>query len=272
MAGSTGRDTSADELREAFIRSTHRLSRHISDHLAGEYAAIDDVAALLRTLCAFGRGDGLVDRVVRQFKLTPPRIRYERAADPITGTQVTLGALPLIRSDNGSFDVTLNEWLRTPAAAFVDPATSRRTEMRWEKLIGQAANTWGSHATEVIAPWFDASQLINVHELTMVDYMIERASLAVEDRISYLLRELGEDLHAPPLRALPVRPVGIEWLRVSIRDGNVLDIEALGGGHSGTPDGLYPLIRVQREGIEAGLDMLRLGGQDALTISPIRKL
>ncbi|VXB29293.1 hypothetical protein [Pseudoclavibacter sp. 8L] len=254
--GDPNRPISKAELLDSVIRARHRLSRHIDSHLAGDYAAIDDIAAVMRTLCAQGKGDDLLRRFIKRFELADVPLFLSQAPEASSGVQVVVGSFPNLRPDNGAVGSSLLNWLTTPAACFIDK-NGRTTSMTWAKLIGAIGNTWGSHATEHFAPWIDQSALHGVSGLTLTDFMLERAATIVEDCLGELLIAQGSPLHARMKRILPVRPTDMGWMRIIALPGDLVEIEFKGGPSRHDPeDGVYPLVRVERSGVVVGTDLV----------------
>jgi len=260
------RDVSREYDLESLRRATHRLSRHITDHLNGEFAAIDDVAALLRTLCAKGAGDKLIMRVVRSYGIEPAQMSYARPVEGLPGTVLELGAVPQLRAHAPSHvTLSLLEWLDTPAliaAERIDaplPATHKRHT--WQQLINDLANVRGSHATQTIAAWLDVASLGGVHDISLADYIIESAAVVVEDTLRYTLSKLGHPEDAPEMRQLPVRPVGVDWIRIG-SDGSQLSVEADSFTSSwDAPDGDHHILSFAAAGKRFGTTARLKGGR-----------
>lgn len=260
------RDVSKAYDLESLIRATHRLSRHLTDHLNGEFAAIDDVAAVLRTLCSKGAGDKLIMRVVRSHGIEPRTISYAYPVQAKPGTILELGAVPQLRPHAPSHvRLSLLEWLDTPALVAANridaPFPAAHKRLTWAQLINDLANVRGSHATQTIAPWLDVASLGGVHDISLADYIVESAAVIVEDTLHYTLTELGHAGDAPVLRLLPVRPVGVDWLRIAA-DGQLLHIEA----NSFTtgwdaPDGEHRILAFEAGGRTLGTTVVLRGGR-----------
>lgn len=253
---------------ESLVRLTFRLSRHINDHFGGEYAAIDDVAAALRTLCATGKGNKLIQRVVNASALSIPPISFAEPVRAGDGTILEVGAIPQLKPYAPNHAVlSLLDWLETPAlVAAYDmsrPLPGKVQRCTWSDLINELANVRGSHATQWIERWLVPAQLGGVSGVALTDYLIESAALVVEDQLRHILHALGHGLKAPEARIIPVpqRPLGVDWFRIRNADQK-LEIECAPFVNSWTkPNGVYEMIRFDFDGFRARSDVLLQGGQ-----------
>lgn len=268
------REATKEETLEYLVRATSRLSRHLTAHFDGDFAAIDDVAAILRTLC----GDGLIKRAIDCLELTDPSLLISKPPELSKGTHISIGNFPCSETyakpsrpeHQAPRPSTLLTWLQSPAAYITE--TSKRggkehTSQRmrpWSGLIADISNTWGSHASPLIPPWMDTSQVIGVQELDLPGYVIERAAVAVEVSLTLLMQEVDLPEMAPAPRLGPTRPAHVDWLDIRRVDKERLHIDLIAGTDDGVPDGLYKLIRVEYGTHSVGFDLLRIDDVDML--------
>ncbi|VXB74600.1 hypothetical protein [Pseudoclavibacter sp. 8L] len=265
------RKASKQETYDYFVRASVRFTRHFTSYREGEFAAIDDVVALMRTLC----GDGLIARAIETFELTDPVLYTSKAPERSATTHLTVGNLPFLIEQSESTQTTLTGWLKSPAAIFTETGGSggkqRSQRIRsWSDLLAGISNTSGSHASEWIPKWIEETRLVGIDTLNLAGYLVEFAAAVVEHCLADLLTELGEAEHAPNRHPIPIRPVNLAWLHLYLDDQKLMHLEFFGGSHEGTPDGKYTLIRVRQGGLEVGMDLIRSGGRDLLFSIPVR--
>lgn len=268
MGSDRKRDVGREFERDLLVRATHRLSRHLTDHLSGEFAAIDDVAAVLRTLCAKGRGDKLIQRVCHAWSVEVPLVWVSDVVAPVPGTILEIGGLPNLRqNDPSETSMTFLAWLNTNASVVVRnidrpwPADNHR--LTWAGLINDLANLQGSHATQVMPDWIETTTISGVHNLSLADYLIETIGVIVEDILRRILESLGLPEHGPRVRLIPVRPTGVSWLRIeSEPDGSKkgahlsVHAHAYTAGVERVGPGRHPVVRVTLRGVTFGMDVI----------------
>lgn len=274
------RKATDEETRTYLIRATTRLSRHLTNHLAGDFAASDDVAALLRTLCG---DDDLIGRAITQLGLTDPAIFMTKPPELTKGTHLTVGRFPTFetyeqpeyREHTPPVATTLTQWLKSPGAYFTEKsANSAQTSQKartWANMLSGISNTWGSHASRWIPPWIEQSQLVGVEGLDLATYVIETAAIVVEDSLRHLLHEMGAGDMAPAPRALPVRPLHIGWLQAKLEADGTFEFSVLGGPHGGTPDGAYPLAQMEHGDHLVLFTVTRIAGVTRMDYHQLRR-
>ncbi|WP_156781238.1 hypothetical protein [Mycobacterium gordonae] len=182
------RATTGDEKVAQLRRLQRRLDRALGAIAQGDTDAVDDVAAILRTLVGRGKGNDLIRRTRAVMNLKWPLLFVGPEAKD-TGVRLSAGSIPArLKMPEGDCRwVRLDEW--TQALAVVIDEGHGQRKATWEKLIEDYANTFGSHASQSIPRMLDATARMHAVELNLGQYMIHCAGLGIADAVAQMLDE-----------------------------------------------------------------------------------
>ncbi|TFD60311.1 hypothetical protein [Cryobacterium sp. Hh38] len=245
MKAPANRNLSQDELKDRLVRASHRLSRHLSNFIAGNIGAGDDLAAILRTVVCTGKGDDVIGRVVKAFHLTSPKLVISPPANGELSTMFSVGSLPIPEGfgelPEGTPEVaTFHEW-RDRVCLVIERDDSGTRVFTWGRFIATAANTWGSHTAATIPLELDETRMHLFGNRPIDEYLLVQAAMVVEWVLESLLMELN--LHGPAVRATDTTPVMLAWLRIHDL-GRQAEVRAIPGLRHGTLPGEYPILEV----------------------------
>jgi hypothetical protein len=193
MSPTTGphRPATPDEVVEVARRLRQRLGRHLNALEAGEVGAVDDVAAVLRTLLAHGKGDDVVARLCRIKSIPLPQIMI---SEPVIDRQkigLAFGAVPAPAHGDPVRLVDINIWRALPA--LIVRGAPRRVST-WEQLITDYANTFGSHLSGTIPHLLSQmSSICYSGSLDLGEYLIHCAGIVAEDALQQILGTIDGD-------------------------------------------------------------------------------
>lgn len=238
-----------DEVRQAFVRLSFRLSRHLTDHYAGELAALDDTAAVLRTLVK----DDVLGRVIKRFEIENPTLEVGPAPEKREQTQLSMGSVEVHRQWEGeriarSVQVGYDIWRVRNCLVGRHPKHGLRA-YTWLDLIGAYANTWGSHFSHTMPQVIDEASINGVGGTSLVAYLIESAAASTERVVAAVAASIHLPEAAAPARPFPRTPVPLAWLHVADASGTEVDVAMLPGIAEEAPDGVYPGIDITVHGV-----------------------
>jgi hypothetical protein len=191
---SAARAATPDEVVARARGLGHRLRRHLDALEAGEAGAVDDVAAVLRTLLGHGRGNDVVVRVCRMKSIPLP---HAYVSAPVVDRQaigLAFGAVPTpdtAPEAEGHIWVDIDSWRKLPA--LIVRGAPRRVNT-WEQLISSYANTYGSHVSGTIPHLLsETSAICYSGPLDLGEYLIHCAGIVAEDAIHQALTSIDSD-------------------------------------------------------------------------------
>lgn len=176
------RPLNKEELASAVRRLERRLSRHLDAFDGGHLDAIDDIAAVLRTLLAHGDGDRVLLRFCREFKVELPM--FYVSPPPIDDPSVLIAAggmpMPTDLQQSGRQPgrwVDFRTWIDSDAL-IVKGALRRRNT--WNEVISRYANTYGAHVSTSVPALLAQTEIFQTSGYTLGAYMIRAAALLAE--------------------------------------------------------------------------------------------
>jgi hypothetical protein len=188
------RSITKEELLVGTQRLALRLSRHLDSLEQGHEGAVDDVAAVLRTLLARGRGDDVLRRVRRAYNVPQPVVRVSISPVDDRTHVLAYGALP-VPTDAGVTPpavgpswISLDSWVSR--TALILRGANRRVST-WEQLITAYSNTLGSHLSGSIPEILARTSTIHADRMNVGEFLIHNAGLVAEDAITQLLSAIG---------------------------------------------------------------------------------
>lgn len=188
------RPATPDEVVRVARRLRQRLGRHLDALEAGEVGAVDDVAAVLRTLLAHGAGDDVVLRLCRMKSIALPQIHV---SEPVVDRQaigLAFGAVPAPADAEAVRRVDIDAWRGLPA--LIVRGAPRRVNT-WEQLISAYANTFGSHLSGTIPHLLsETSSICYSGALDLGEYLIHCAGIVAEDALQQVLGSIDGDIPA----------------------------------------------------------------------------
>lgn len=170
------------------IHQVSRLRDHIERLDDGSVTAIDDLAVVLRLLICDGKGNDLLGRLIRSYRVSPPPIWASGEASNDSGRQLTLGSLPTLRSAaqmTGGRDVPLSKLLGMRLYK------TNGTAYTWRKFLQTYAEKWGGAHLDSLVP--DDLAVLDVHtvgRLSLPGYMLRCAAVATWETAQEVFREI----------------------------------------------------------------------------------
>lgn len=179
---------SKDELLANAVVLRSRLARHLDALESGEVGAVDDLAAVLRTLLAFGQGDKVITRLQRAYQVPAPRVFVSDPVEKIPHLLVAFGAI-LVADDRPQPDGTsarwldLDSWIRSDALA----VQGMGKPINWNKLITEYANTVGSHLSNTIPELLVETADVHAGQMNIIQFLVHNAGLVAESALDQVL-------------------------------------------------------------------------------------
>jgi hypothetical protein len=250
------RQTTPDELVERARGLRQRLGRHLDALEAGEVGAVDDVAAVLRTPLAHGKGDDVIVRLCRSHRIPLPQIQVTEPVVNSQGIGLAFGAVPApSEGDPPVRIVDINVW-RGLDALIVRGAPRRVSS--WEQLITDYANTFGSHLSGTIPHLLsEMSSMCYSGSLDLGEYLIHCAGIVAEDALQQALGAIDGDKAPPPRHRMlnpllrltvetkPQTSMSAGWTLIDRPIGQTFQIARI------RLDGLYFLLELTRTAADA---------------------
>ncbi|MCV7008232.1 hypothetical protein [Mycobacterium gordonae] len=179
-------------------RLRQRLSRHLDALETGEIGAVDDLAAVLRTLLAHGKGDDAIVRLCHSHKLPLPQVRVSLPVADDQKIGLAFGAIPAPDEPGHPPTVVMDIDRWRGLDALIIKGAPRRVNS-WEQLITEYANTYGSHLSGTIPHLLShASSMGYSGNLDVGEYLIHCAGLVAEDALQQVLKAIDGDAAQPP--------------------------------------------------------------------------
>lgn len=137
--GDSYRQANPQEVVGIARRHRQRLGRHLDALEAGEVGAVDDLAAVLRTLLAHGKGDDVIARLCKLKSIPLPEITLSEPVADCQSIGLAFGAVPALSGgDEPVRVVDIDAW-RGLKALIVRGAPRRVST--WEQVIKDYANS-----------------------------------------------------------------------------------------------------------------------------------
>lgn len=264
MSGPRGKQLTPDQIAAGALDLSKRLRRHLDVLDAGEPSAAQDVAVALRTLVSFGQGDNVIGRLCKAYGISYPTVMLSRA-DRIpdrAGAHLWLGGLPTnaaqgIQWPGSTTTLDSDAWARSDALI-----SQGSRPVSWQKLIGQLANTWGSHLSTETPHLVTDIELADVADISLGHYVTRQAGWVAEDLLRQVLPQVGcETGHLPP-RTLDYNNLIISALVVH-HHFPTTDVRVLATTSDPSVD--RPILRLRVEGAEL---FVRMSGPSAIWPAP----
>ena len=219
-----------DQFLAWFLRLRSRLTRHLDALDRGELGAIDDVAAVLRTVACSGSGDGVLLRACRRFNRPIPSLMVGQDLETLPQTAIGFGALPVVMQKPVQMidltEISFVDWLNKPALAVSDV---NRVQSSWSQLIADFANTYGAHLSSNVPAVLDRSRLLRAGGFTLGEYLIRAAGVAVEDCLTRVNDSIfgTTDIHYVhrPRRDTAVDRILLSWLNITLNPAGQPEFE-----------------------------------------------
>lgn len=228
------RPVTPNDLLASAQRLLARLDRHLDALEAGNVDAVDDLAAVLRTLVVRGKGNDAIRRLCKTFNQPYPHVYVSR--QPVDDREIVLafGSVPCNTAENkppaeatGSW-ITIDRW--TDQTALIARGATRRVST-WNHLISAYANTYGSHLSGTIPDILTKTSSMWSDRLDLGGYLIHCAGLVVEDALTQLLDQIaGKPLSVPRRNHRPLNPMNGLTVSDSIRPMGYVGASFAGDG------------------------------------------
>ncbi|OBI37181.1 hypothetical protein A5709_15225 [Mycobacterium sp. E1386] len=204
------RATTPDELIAGAAQLRARLTRHLDALERRDPGAVQDVAAVLRTALAHGKGDDVVRRLCRAARVPLPQVRVSQPANQSPHVLLAAGAMPVLVDDDADQVhpqlVDIDRWTRMPALVVAGGLPHRVTD--WNELIGLYANTYGSHLSGTIPEVLSNASRVRSDGLDLGEYLVHCAGIIGEDALDQALdATAGHTLVVPGKRHRILNPL-----------------------------------------------------------------
>lgn len=182
------RALSNDEFVHRFRAVVRRLDRHISLMDKDDYELRDDIASVLRTLTAPGKGDDGIRRLISRFSLSQPIRQITAPPKQGPNVQFAIGSLP---ADDlpGSVRVTVPDGVMHAAALFIRSTDGARTAT-WEDVVTDYGNTFGAHLSTTVPKLLDEVHYFGLSETDFGAYMLRALGVLTSSACHELLSRL----------------------------------------------------------------------------------
>ena len=244
-----GTPISREQLVVAASRISLRLSRHLDVLDAGHMEAVDDVAAVLRTLLAHGEGDRLLRRICRTFNVEQPRFFVSGPATDDPSVILAAGGLPMPNDFQESSSghpgrwVAFDSWI--DSSALIVRGAQRRKNT-WNQVITTYANTYGSHVSTSIPAMLSRTALFRSAEYDLGAFMIRAAGILGENALRQVLPVVGGGASLSPVeRQVRLEKTAFCALRISRKNSRNIQTEI--GFHTWKEDPTAHLLTVPLE-------------------------
>lgn len=220
------RPRTRDELL-ASARKVHRRIERALDALdEGQLDAIDDVAALTRTVLAFGKGDKLLLRLVNGFELERPKIHVPPPANLRVPATTVIGPIPWEADAPDVRTRDVFEWVQYGSAAQLN-GFSRQT---WDKFINGYANDNGAHVSTTVRRELEAMSLFFGPTSNMADYLMRAAGVVAARSLGEVLARIdGESPKQSGLRPFHVGDLRIGQITIGeVAEGGGVSVDISG--------------------------------------------
>lgn len=191
MADRTPRALEDKEFLARFTTVVRRLDAHLAAIDRGEYFVRDDLATVLRTLLARGRGDDGIRRLLSRFSLKAPTRKISPPASNAPNVLLAIGALPT-DEDQAARAVAVPDELMSATALFVRSRQGTRGAT-WEDIVTDYGNTFGAHLGTTVPTLLDDVHYFGLSETDFGTYMLRSIGVLVSDACHELLRRMEVD-------------------------------------------------------------------------------
>jgi len=196
----TSRQRSPAEILDEAASLQRRLTRSLDDWDAGDQDALRDVAGYSRTLLAFGKGDGLLRRLVSMYALELPPVYTFSQPDVGGGVALSVGGLVADAPDDDTNELSLDEWLR---ADVVVATSARRRRTDWAQFVTDYGNTFGAHVAPSIPESLEQVKVFRGPNGHMGGYILRAAAVVAERLLGEALLSLDSGSAIAPRSAHP---------------------------------------------------------------------
>lgn len=193
MSRRSPRPITGAEFLEAFRRVVRRLDNHLIAIDRGEYHLRDDLATVLRTIVARGKGDDALRRLLKRFNLNPPTCWVSPPATPGVGVMLSVGALPV---DQGAHTVCKPIRVSVPDELMMANAVVALTteggivSASWEKVVIDYGNTFGAHLSTTVPGILDDVHYYGLSETDFGTFMLRTLGVVISSSCHEVLSKL----------------------------------------------------------------------------------
>lgn len=202
------------ELLENARRLLRRLGRALDALDEGADDALDDVAAITRTVLSFGKGDKALLRLVNAFRLDHPTVWVPAIAGPRGGSIVTLlGPVPSESGELGAGGLDIFRWVSGETGLKAVTLDGHKP-LTWDAFIKAYANDEGAHVGTTVRAELEAMQLFQGPVRNMAGYLVRAAGVVAERGLAHAIAQIDGGAPAAD-RPFHEGPVEVSYLLIS---------------------------------------------------------